>query len=98
VEILASELDIIDAKRAGEILRMEVITAAEQEDLKSYVLDEVRRNGEESYWVGDHPNAKGKVFVGLYQDHDGSREVADLFESEGAAKAFGKTAGFDLVL
>lgn len=100
VEILELQLESIDSKRAEEILKTEVITAAEQEDLKSYVLEEVRTSeiDEESYWIGEHPSAKSKVFVGLYQDHDGSREVADLFESEDAAKAYGKTAGFDLVV
>jgi len=98
VEILELQLESIDSKRAEEILKTEVITAAEQEDLRSYVLEEVRRNCEESYWIGEHPSAKSKVFVGLYQDHDGSREVADLFESEDAAKAYGKTAGFDLAV
>ena len=98
VEILGLNLESIDSKRGKEILRTEVITAAEQKDLRSYVLEEVRRNGEESYWIGDHPNAIGKVFVGFYQDHDGSREVANLFESEDAAKAYGKTAGFDLAV
>ena len=98
VEILELNLESIDSKRAKEILETEVITAAEQEDLKSYVLEEVRSNGEESYWIGDHPNTKSKVLVGLYQDQDGSREVAGLFESEDAAKAYGKTAGFDLAV
>jgi hypothetical protein len=98
VEILELHLESIDTKRAKEILKTEAITAGEQESLKSYVLDEVRSSGEESYWIGDHPDAKGKVLVGLYQDHDGSREVADLFESEDAAKAYGKTAGFDLAV
>ena len=97
MEILETELESIDTKRAKEILKTKVIKAAEQESLKSYVLDEVRSSGEESYWIGDHPNAKGKVLVGLYQDHDGSRDVADLFESVNAARAYGKTAGFDLI-
>ena len=67
VEILELNLESVDSKRAKDILRTEVITAAEQKDIKSYVLEEVRRNGEESYWIGDHPNAIGKVFVGFYQ-------------------------------
>ena len=99
VEILELHLESIDTKRAKEILKTEVITAAEQEDLKSHVLEEIRTSevDEESYWIGDHPNAKSKALVGLYQDHDGSRDVADLFESVDAAKAYGKTAGFDLI-
>ena len=97
VELLEHYVGSIDAARAKEILKTEVITAEEQEDLKSYALDVVRNSGEESYWIGDHPNAKGKVLVGLYQDHDGSRDVADLFESVDAARAYGKTAGFDLI-
>ena len=97
VELLEHYVGSIDTERAKEILKTEVITAEEQEDLKSYALDVVRNSGEESYWIGPHPNTKSKALVGLYQDHDGSRAVADLFESEDAAMAYGDITGFQLV-
>lgn len=99
VEILEHELGSIDEKRSAKILKTKQLTANEMRDLKNHVMDYVAENGgeETSYWVGSHPNGDVQAFIGMYQYEDGSRDLADLFESYKDAAEFGVKEGFHLV-
>ena len=99
LEILELIRGTVDSKRSVEILKTEKLTAEETKDLKKYVLDYVAEStGEEtSYWVGRYPSEDVQAYVGMYQYEDGSRDIADLFESFNQAAEFGLKEGFDLV-
>ena len=99
IDILEHALGSIDGKRSAEILKTKKLTADEMKDLKKHVMDYVADNGggETSYWVGPHPNGDVQAFVGMYQYEDGSRDLADLFESYKDAAEFGVKEGFHLV-